>query len=162
MISVFLLSLLLKRWLDGRRRGKGAKVAKLLIWRRPSQSVDTHRRPVLFELGLERNPLKAEGMAYIAEMLKTNDDVRELDLRFCTMHAEGMQALAEALKINTSVDRMYVLANPLGHAGAKAIVDMLPHNKSIKYIGAQDNMINEEGKQLLRDAAIQYNITIDV
>ena len=122
----------------------------------------TNCRPVLLELGLERNPLKAEGMAYIAEMLKTNDDVRDLDLRFCAIHAEGMKALADALKINTSVDRVYLLANQIGYEGAKTIIEMLPHNKSIKYIGAQDNMINEMGKAALRQAAIQYNVTIDV
>ena len=122
----------------------------------------TNCRPVLLELGLERNPLKAEGMAYIAEMLKTNDDVRDLDLRFCAIHAEGMKALADALKINTSVDRVFLLANQIGYEGAKTIIEMLPHNKSIKYIGAQDNMINEMGKAALRQAAIQYNVTIDV
>ena len=119
-------------------------------------------RPVLFELGLDRNPLRAEGVSHIAEMLKTNDDIRELDLRFCSMHAEGAKALAAALRVNTSVERALLLANQLGAEGAQHLIDMLPHNKSLKFIGVQDNLLNEESKAALREASAKYGITIKV
>mmetsp|Transcript_13926 Transcript_13926/g.35924 ORF Transcript_13926/g.35924 Transcript_13926/m.35924 type:complete len:1262 (+) Transcript_13926:78-3863(+) len=119
-------------------------------------------RPTLFELGIDRNPLKAEGMKYIAEMLKQNDDIREIDLRFCSMHKEGAKYLSEALKVNTSVEHALLLANQMGAEGAAAIIDMLPHNKSLKLIGMQDNLLNDDSKNALREAALKYGIRIDV
>lgn len=68
-------------------------------------------RPVLTELGIDRNPIRSEGAAEIAEMLKTNNDIKELDIRFCGMGTEGTKHIAAALQVNTSVERVLMLQN---------------------------------------------------
>jgi hypothetical protein len=68
-------------------------------------------RPQLIELGIDRNPLKAEGIIPIGEMLKGSDDIKEVDLRFCGLGHEGAVTLASALRINTSVERCLLLHN---------------------------------------------------
>jgi len=118
-------------------------------------------RPVLIELGIDRNPLKEAGTAAIAEMIKTNDDIKELDLRFCGLGPEGAVILANALRINTSVERCLMLQNQVGDAGTKAFIDMLPHNKSLNLLGFQDNLLNAASKEALEEAGRQRgNIVI--
>jgi len=118
-------------------------------------------RPQLIELGIDRNPLKAEGTAAIAEMLKTNDDIKELDVRFCGLGPEGAIVLANALRVNTSVERVLMLQNQVGDVGAKAFIDMLPHNNSLHLLSFQDNQLNNASKAALEEAGRKRgNITI--
>ena len=120
-------------------------------------------RPRLIELGLDRNPLKGEGAAFVAEMLKSNDDIKEIDLRFCAIGPQGANALAKALEVNTSVERALLLANSISQEGAAAILAMLPHNNSLKYIGLQDNLLNDATKAALTAAAsTRPGLTIQV
>ena len=73
-----------------------------------------HYKPQLVELAVDKNPLLAEGAAEIADMLKTNDDIRVLDVRFCALGPDGIKVLAEALRVNTSVERVLALSNNVG------------------------------------------------
>jgi Ran GTPase-activating protein (RanGAP) involved in mRNA processing and transport len=113
-------------------------------------------KPQLVEFAIDRNALKYEGAAEVAEMLKTNDDIRTLDVRFCALGPEGIKVLCEALKVNTSVEKVLALANNLGEHGAKAVEDLLrtkPDPETLRHFDLQDNLFPSENKKALRDLA---------
>ena len=52
-------------------------------------------------LHLDRNNLEIEGGSAIADMLRKNDVLQEVHLRFAGIKAEGVKDIANALKSNT-------------------------------------------------------------
>ena len=62
-------------------------------------------RPEITSLVLDRNPLKPEGAVAVAEMLRENDDIKELHMRFCNIGPKGMEALANALEVRAPCAR---------------------------------------------------------
>jgi len=110
-------------------------------------------RPQLHSLEIDKNAILKEGAKYIAEMLKTNDEIKTLDVRFCSLGPEGMAALVEALQVNTSVDRLLAISNHLGSKGAEVFHGALLPTSSLRFITLQDNLIPPEAMAALRDAA---------
>ena len=93
-------------------------------------------------------------------MLKSNDDIRVLDVRFCALGPEGITILCEALKANTSVERVLALANNLGGDGCAAIEKLLEKKTDkdqIKYLDLQDNLFPSVQKTSLRATAAKVS-----
>ena len=76
-------------------------------------------RPEITSLVLDRNPLKPEGAVAVAEMLRENDDIKELHMRFCNIGPKGMEALANALEVRAPCARI-VLAACLARVDTRA------------------------------------------
>jgi len=110
-------------------------------------------RPQVTTLGLDRNPILAEGATAVAEMLKQSDDLVVLDLRFCALGAEGMAVIADALRMNTSIETCLALKNDIGPEGAKAVESMLAYNSTLRVVDIQDNLVPPDQKKSLTEAA---------
>lgn len=106
--------------------------------------------PDLTALRLDHNPISKDGMASIGEMLKVNQDIRELHLRFCALGANGTSLLAAALRVNTSVEEVYMLGNQIGDEGAEALLSVVPQS-SLRRLEVQDNLISPQNKQKLQE-----------
>jgi hypothetical protein len=117
-------------------------------------------RPQVTQFALDKNAILAEGAVEVAEMLKKNDDIKLLDLRFCALGPEGMIVVCEALKVNTSVEKFLCLTNHLGPDGAKALLDLLQHNTNLKHINVEDNLFPPQFKKQLHEAASEAAIEI--
>ena len=110
-------------------------------------------RPQLVSLAIDKNGILTEGAHHFAEMLKSNDDIKTLDVRFCSLGPEGMACLSEALKVNTSVECVLALSNRLGLQGAKDFESVLHHTTTLRYVDLQDNLFPAESKAALLGAA---------
>lgn len=114
-------------------------------------------RPQVSELIMLKNPIRPEGAGFLAEMIKGNDDVKLLDLRFCALGPEGFKLICNALKVNTSVEKALLLTNSVSSEGAKAFDDLLAHieshGTSLRYIDIQDNLIAPDLKALFKEKA---------
>ena len=71
----------------------------------------TRFRPNVADFQIDRNPILREGAIVVGEMLRANDDIKSLDVRFCALGPGGASGLADALRHNTSVERVLALAN---------------------------------------------------
>jgi hypothetical protein len=118
-------------------------------------------RPDLTSLRLDHNPIAAGGMAAIADMLKTNEDIKEVHLRFCSLGPEGTQVLAAALKVNTCIEEVCMLGNQMGDEGCKALIAAVPHTTALRSLQVQDNLISPNQKEaLLAAGAMRGGLTI--
>ena len=112
----------------------------------------TQYHPDMTHLRLDSNPVGNAGMAAICEMLKTNDDIKELHMRYCGLGASGTQILANALKANSSVEVVVIIGNQIGDEGARALCDVLPHTVALRSISLQDNLVSPPAQKTLREA----------
>ena len=85
-------------------------------------------------------------------MLKTNDDIKELHMRYCGLGASGTQILANALRANSSVEVVVIIGNQIGDEGARALCDVLPHTVALRSISLQDNLVSPPAQKTLREA----------
>jgi len=116
----------------------------------------SHYKPQLTELAIDRNPLLEAGAMELCDMLKHNDDIRVLDVRFCALGPAGMSAICEGLRVNTSIERVLALSNNLGADGCTALEQLLTRkvdHSQLKYIDVQDNLFPQSNKISLRAVA---------
>ena len=105
------------------------------------------------EIVLIDKGLTAHDATVVAEILKSNTSVTVVWLADNKeIGDEGAKALAEALKVNATVEELNLYDCGIGDDGAAAIAEALRSNTSLTYLGLYDNGIGEQGKQLLRDA----------
>ena len=114
-------------------------------------------RPQIVELQIDKNPIEAAGAAEVAKMIKVNDDIKVLDVRFCALRQEGMAVIAEALRVNSSVTKVLALSNRLGNDGARAVEAMLQEPYcALRHLDIQDNLIEPGIKTALKEAAKKH------
>jgi Ran GTPase-activating protein (RanGAP) involved in mRNA processing and transport len=65
------------------------------------------------------------GVSALADALKTNTSVKNINLSLNGIGAVGASALADALKMNTTVTRIDLSWNGIGAEGALALADAL-------------------------------------
>ena len=105
------------------------------------------------EIDLYNKGLTAHDATVVAEILKSNTSVREVNLDGNTeIGDEGSKALAEALKVNATVEVLHLGSCGIGDDGAAAFAAALRSNTSLTVLNLFGNGIGEQGKQLLRDA----------
>jgi Ran GTPase-activating protein (RanGAP) involved in mRNA processing and transport len=78
-------------------------------------------------LWLKRNPLKADGMRHISDLLSVHQHLHILDLHNTAVMDEGCKHLAIGLKKNTSLRRLYLDANGITDVGLKEIEGYFQH-----------------------------------
>ena len=86
----------------------------------------------LVELQLYTCGLTAKGVGYIAEALMTNNSLKFLNLGGNGIYDEGVKCLASALGINQSLETLDISSCGMTDLGLNYIADSLAHNKSLK------------------------------
>lgn len=120
---------------------------------------------LLFDQRLESllcatNDLGSEGAAYLANVLKGNYTLRELDLEGNQIGPDAASMLVEQLAENNRTLECINLAwNELGEHGANELADALKKNESITNIRLDGNMIGSGGAISLAKA-LDYNLTL--
>ena len=81
----------------------------------------------------------------LAEVLKTNTTLTELDLRRNFIGNEEAIVLAEALKINKTLVKLNLSENNIGNEGAKALAEALKTNRTLINLNLETNRISANG-----------------
>ena len=112
------------------------------------------------------NAVRAAGATAIAEALKVNAVLTNLDLSMNGKHvipehdgiydgigADGAKALAEALRVqgrrNAGLTHLDVAGNYFGEEGAKALANALKVNAVLTKLNVRYNQIGDEGAKAL-------------
>ena len=118
------------------------------------------RNSTLTELNLRLNGIYDAGATALAEALKTNTTLTMLDL---TENFEisdlGATALAEAIQTNSTLAGLNLSKNEIEDAGATALAKALQKNSNLRVLNLSDNSIGDTGAAALAEA-IQTNSTL--
>ena len=114
------------------------------------------------------SPSKFTGMA---EMLKTNDKLKQLTLGHNRLGSAGVTWIANALESNKGVKHLYLKNTNCGDEGAAALAKMLGINKTLEglYLCSDcddepklQNNIGDEGATALADVLKEHNSSLKV
>jgi hypothetical protein len=119
-----------------------------------TRSVDLSRNPFS---GPEK--IDAEGASALADALKANTSVANINLSRNKIGVKGASALADALKVNSSVTEINLSSNRFGVKGAAALADALTVTTSVTEIDLRYNTIGDEGASALADA-LEVNMSL--
>ena len=103
------------------------------------------------KLILSRNAIATEGATALAEMLKENRTLQQLDISFNSIGQGGATALAEMLKENRTLRKLNVRYNSIGQGGATALAKMLKENRTLQQLDVSLNSIGQEGATALAE-----------
>ena len=92
-----------------------------------------------------------KGASALAEMLKENRTLRQLDVSVNSIGDGGATALAEMLKENRILQQLNVSNNSIGIGGATALVEMLKENRTLQQLNVSQNSIVEGGATALAE-----------
>ena len=106
----------------------------------------------LINLELNNNNVGDSGAAAIAEALKSNTAVTRLYLHNNSIGASGAAAIAEALKTNTALTTLRLGYNNIGDSGAAAIAEALKTNTALTELSLNSNNIGDSGAAALAEA----------
>ncbi|KAL0246501.1 hypothetical protein GEMRC1_007713 [Eukaryota sp. GEM-RC1] len=93
-----------------------------------------------------------EGASLLADSLKTNMSVVDVNLVHASMGPLGIKALASALMINSSIAVLGLSANIVGDDGAIALAETLKVNTSLTKLYLSAVNIGDEGSIALAEA----------
>ena len=103
------------------------------------------------KLVLSRNNITDRGAATLAEMLKENRTLQQLNISDNSIGGEGATALAETLKENRTLRQLEVTNNSIGDEGATTLAEMLKENKTLQQLNISGNSIGSEGATALAE-----------
>ena len=132
----------------------GKAIGEALMINTSLQVLDLHDNPIL------------SGVVHIAESLKHNHSLREINLSNCGISEEGAELLAISLKENNSLQTLLLRGNylsginNLSDIGAAYIADSLRHNNCLKrldisYCGLRDGGMKSLGSALAMDSSLE-------
>src|SRR6202042_1944373 len=90
-----------------------------------------------------------EGTKAIADALRLNNTITNIDLTVNKIGDESAKAIADALKVNNTITDIDLFGNQIGDEGAKAIADALKVNDTITVIGLFSNQIGDDGEKAI-------------
>jgi Leucine Rich repeat len=94
-----------------------------------------------------------KGAKALAEVLKVNKSITEINIGENQIGDEGARALADAIKVNRTLTKINLWGNRIGDSGAAALADpILLSNRSIIEINLKYNKIGFEGAKALSEA----------
>ena len=111
------------------------------------------------ELNLSKNMVGDDGVAALAEAIKTNPTLTELNLSKNVVGDDGVAALAEAIKTNSTLTELNLSTNTAGDGGVAALAEAIKTNSTLTELNLSDNYINDEGVAALAEA-IKTNSTL--
>lgn len=96
--------------------------------------------------------VKEYAISNLAEALKTNTTLEELDLADCFIGDAGVKCLAEALKVNQHLRCLNLGENKITEEGIKELCSALIVNKSIVHLNLSSNNLSDQSVSLLTEA----------
>ncbi|KAL0238620.1 hypothetical protein GEMRC1_013093 [Eukaryota sp. GEM-RC1] len=111
------------------------------------------------ELNLVGCSIGVEVAVALFNALKVNSTVTLVNLGRNSIGREGAEALAEALKVNSSIQEINLAMNSIGPQGAMTLAKALKVNTSVREINLAANSIGVEGTRALADA-LKVNSTL--
>lgn len=103
-------------------------------------------------LWLKRNPLKAEGMAPLAELLRANRTLEVLDLVNCGLLDEGLATLLGAFtgpSANKTLRHLYVGTNGVTERSAGRVAEFLAGECALESFYLSCNRLGDEGVEVI-------------
>ena len=114
-------------------------------------------------LDLGYNVITSRGATILAEALKQNTTLEELDFHNNRVSDLGVRSLAEVLSSNTSMVKALGLgSNGITDKGAEHLAEMLKTNQTITWLALAGNQIGDRGVQLLADTLAHQNTNLHV
>ena len=113
----------------------------------------------LTQLDLLYNDIGAAGAASLAEAMKVNTTLTQLDLLYSDIGDAGAASLAEAMKVNTTLTQLTLRGNKIGAAGAASLAEAMKVNTTLTQLALGDNNIGDAGAASLAEA-VKVNTTL--
>jgi hypothetical protein len=98
----------------------------------------------LTELNLANNNISDIGATAILDALKTNANLTNLDLRNNNIGSTGASSISDALKLNSTLTTLDLRNNKIGNTIATAILDALKINFSLTKFEISDNTFPDD------------------
>lgn len=112
-------------------------------------------------LDLGYNAITAKGAAILADALKQNTTLEELDFHNNRVSDVGVHSLAEVLSTNCSILKALGLgSNGITDKGAEHLAEMLKTNRTITWLALAGNQIGDRGVQLLANTLAHHNTSL--
>ena len=105
----------------------------------------------LQQLNVHSNSIGQGGATALAEMLKENRTLQQLDVGGNSIGQGGATALAEMLKENTTLQQLNIGFNSIGQGGATALAEMLKENRTLQQLNISHNSIGQGGATALAE-----------
>ena len=115
----------------------------------------TETKQNVTKLDLSSCRILADGAKALAEILKTNTTLREINLWGNNIGNEGVIKLAGALRENKTLTKLNLGWNNIDDAGAKALAEALRENNTLQKLNLSGNNIEDVGFLALAEAAIE-------
>ena len=106
----------------------------------------------LQELDISSNSLSDHGAAAISDALKSNNSLQILKMSWNKITCEGTLQIAEAIKVNKTLQELDMHKNDISDDGAAAISDALKNNNSLQILNMTYNKITSEGATKIAEA----------
>ena len=115
----------------------------------------------LQELDISHNNISDDGAAAISDALKSNNLLQILNMSSNNINDKGAIKVAEAIQVNKTLQELYIRSNyiKLSDDGAAAFSDALKNNNSLQILCMLYNNITSEGAKLIAEA-IKVNKTL--
>jgi Ran GTPase-activating protein (RanGAP) involved in mRNA processing and transport len=148
------------------RLPKGISKAGILDNRK--LALDQFRKSLYYDLAYDRDTRSADfygqylddaDVQALAEALKSNTTLTELNLGENYVGEAGTQALAEALKINSTLAHLNFVYNLPGDAGAQALAETLKTNTTLTTLDLGSCKLGDAGAQALVET-LKTNTTL--
>jgi hypothetical protein len=124
--------------------------------------VTSLREIMLEKLHISDNIIDGMGITAIAESLKKNSSLRELDLSYNSIGDIGVTALSTVLRHpNSALEKLDVKWNSIGEMGATVIADGLENNSTIKELALSSNSIGDIGVTSISNVLRHPNSTLE-
>ena len=112
-------------------------------------------------LDLGYNVFTPKGAAILADALKHNTTLEELDFHNNRVSDVGVHSLAQVLSTNTSIVKALGLgSNGITDKGAEHLAEMLKTNRTVTWLALAGNQIGDRGVQLLADTLANQNTSL--
>ena len=159
---------------NGIQENGGKAIGDVLIMNTSLQVLDLHKNNIgekgckaigdglmvnrfLQVLDIHGNPISA-GVVHIAESLKYNHSLLEINLGGCRISEEESEAIGNALIMNTSLQVLGLHKNNIGEKGCKAIGDGLMVNRSLQVLDLHGNPISAGVVQIAESLKHNYSL----
>jgi Ran GTPase-activating protein (RanGAP) involved in mRNA processing and transport len=113
----------------------------------------------LVNLDLRFNCIGNQGVGHLALALERNTDLCLINLAYNLIGDEGARYLAASLKRNTSLQTLVLCDNEIGDAGARCIADVLERNTTLRGVSLAHCEIHNDGARRLA-TALEHNSTL--
>ena len=106
--------------------------------------------------------LADEGGREIAEMLKSNQNIRKLLLSSNLFGDNSVEYLSQALSINTGLEMLLLADNPFGDEGGRHLMDVLCNsNRSLRVLDIHGTRMTKAAEKEVGNLSYIHLSTVD-